>query len=182
MPRGKFKLMIQISPRLGSTKPPVAPPSPVSSSSSSSASSDSGDDNDSSSSTLEALEAEHESLTTMMEDLKKQMASIEIASTQINSQVETICKKAKEDDDVFDWEEEPLKPAKPAVEEWLSAHELPLKPTLRQFMGAVFDAAKSLDLATRIITLKKEDADVISAGQRRITVFELLGFLSELFE
>ena len=171
--------MIQISPRLGASKPPVAPPSPISSATSSSSSSVSGD---SSSSTLDALEADHESLTAMLEDLKKQMASIEVASTQINSQVETICKRAKEDDEVFDWEEEPLKPAKPAVEEWLSAHELPLKPTLREFMGGVFDAAKSLDLATRMITLKKEDADVISAGQRRITVFELLGFLSELFE
>jgi hypothetical protein len=168
-PRGKFKLMIQISPRLGASKAPPAPPSPLSS-----------DESDADS--LDALEAEHESLTTMMESLKQQMSSIETASKQINSQVNGICKKAKtEEESAFDWTHEPLTPLTPSIEEWLEEHDAPLKPTLKEFMSCVFDSAKSMDLATRIITFKKEDADILWGGQRRLTVFEILAYLQRIF-
>jgi hypothetical protein len=172
MPRGKFKLMIQISPRLGASKAPAAPPSPISSS-----------EDDSSIDSLDALEAEHESLTTMMESLKQQMSSIQAASKQINNQVSGICKKAKHDEELaFDWTSELMTPLKETTEEWLLDHGVSPKPTLKEFMSAVLDSAKSLDLATRTVTFKKEDADILWSGSRRLTIFEILSCLSELFE
>ncbi len=173
--------MIQISPRLGAAKPPpAAPPSPLSSlgeGDSAAASVDSGEvsDTDASSSA-----EPQESILNIMNDLKSQMASIEVASKELDGQVKQICRRAKEEQ--FDWAEEPLRPANKEVRSWLREHGLSDAPTLKEFMEAVFDSAKSLDLATRVITVRREDAAVLWSGQRRLTVFEILSNLSNLFE
>jgi hypothetical protein len=116
-----------------------------------------------------------------MKDLKGQMHSIEVASSALDMQVRNLCTKAKEADE-FDWSTERLRPHTAALAAWLAAAGLAAEPTLAEFVDAVLEAAESLDLATRIITLAEADAIVLMGGRRRFTVFELVAELPTLFE
>lgn len=174
MRRGNFKIMIQISPSLTGRATPAAPPSPISSS-------DSESEDSSSSSASGDVQ---ESLKDMMESLKQQMSSIESASRQIDGQMSTICNRAREEDSIatpMDWTKEQLVPLSDGVRDWLALKGVPDRPTLKEFMNAVLDAASSVDLESRCVTMSEEDAAVLWAGQRQITVFQMIGLLPVLF-
>lgn len=123
-------------------------------------------------------ESDQEGLETVLSDLKAQMESIRVASLQLTTHVVDLFQRAKRE--TVDWMREPLKPQE-HIEAWCAEHGLSSTPTLDEFIEACFTAAKSLDLESRIITFKKEDAEILWKGKRRIHVFELLSFVPTLF-
>jgi hypothetical protein len=182
--------MIQLSPALSATKAPARPPTPLTSDSSSD-DSDGGSISPHSSVTSSVEDGGSSSqgsrptspskLEKLMKNLKGQMHSIEVASSALDMQVRNLCTKAKEADE-FDWSTERLRPHTGALAAWLATAGLAAEPTLAEFVDAVLEAAESLDLATRIITLAEADAIVLMGGRRRFTVFELVAELPTLFE
>lgn len=195
MRKGRFKIMIQLSPALSAAKAPARAPSPISSDDddATSTSGDSGSISSSTSSVNDTTGVSSDAsrptspskLAKLMRDLKGQMHSIEVASSALDMQMRGLCDKASSAHaagEEFDWAAEPLKPRTAALAAWLAGAGLAAEPTLAEFIDAVLDAAESLDLATRIIELTAVDAAVLMGGRRRFTVFELVAEIPALFE
>jgi hypothetical protein len=123
--------------------------------------------------------SDHESVDSIMDELKKQMMTIDSISTQIETHVTHLYCRSKVE--TTDWMHEPLRP-KPHIAKWCGKHGLSYSPTLDEFTDACFKASKSIDLDTRTITFHKEDAAILWHGKRRITVFDMIAFVPSLFE
>ena len=119
-----------------------------------------------------------ESLTTVMKEFKEQMDQIETVSESIGKQVSHLYTRAKEE--TTDWLNEPLSP-KPPLKEWLKERGLTIRPTMEEFLDACYASAKSMDLESRVLVFGKADAAALWNGQRRLTVFEIIGLLPGLF-
>ena len=123
--------------------------------------------------------SDDESVGSIMDELKTQMATIDSISTQLETHVTDLYRRSKVE--TTDWMHEPLRP-KPHIAKWCGKHALPDSPTLDAFTDACFKAAKSIDLDTRTITFHKEDAAILWHGKRRMTVFDMIAFVPTLFE
>jgi uncharacterized protein YcaQ len=119
-----------------------------------------------------------ESIDTVLSELKAQMAQIDALSSTLTAHVTDLFQRTKQE--TTDWMKEPLRPRQ-HLEAWCAEHGLPVTPTLDEFIDACFTAARSMDLETRIATFKKEDAEVLWKGRRRISVFEILSSIPTLF-
>jgi hypothetical protein len=119
-----------------------------------------------------------ESLTTVMKEFKEQMDQIEKVSESISKQVTQLYARAKEE--TTDWLNEPLSP-RPLLKEWLKERGLTIRPTMEEFLDACYASAKSMDLESRVLVFGKADAAALWNGQRRLTVFEIIGLLPGLF-
>jgi len=117
-------------------------------------------------------------LDTVLSELKAQMEKIESISNELTTHVVDLFQRTKRE--TTDWMQEPLKPM-PHIEEWCASNGLSATPTLDEFVNACFVAARSMDLETRIATFKKEDAEILWKGRRRISVFEILSSIPTLF-
>jgi hypothetical protein len=126
----------------------------------------------------DSSDSDQEGLEKVLSDLKGQMASIETASHELTLHISDLFQRAKVE--TVDWMNEPLKP-RGFVKEWCTEHGLPATPTLNEFIDACFTAASFLDLETRVITFKKEDAEILWKGKRRISIFELISCIPTLF-
>jgi hypothetical protein len=115
-----------------------------------------------------------EELSSIMADLKGQMEELHQASNQIHKDVANLYKRAKQTD-----LEAPLH-LKPHVRDWLKKRGLPKQLTMSEFLDACYDAAKKIDLESRVITFHTEDAAVLWNGQRRLTVFDMVSLLPGL--
>jgi hypothetical protein len=140
--------------------------------------SESESDNDDSSDSEEArAELLHETIDTF----KHQMHQIYMASKAAEEQVARIALRAKED--AAEVQVQPLRP-RAATSAWLAERAergAKADPSLAEFMELCLDAAESQDLETRTITFSAADAAVLTGGQRRVTVFELLRLVPRLF-
>ena len=125
-----------------------------------------------------ATSDDDESLTTVMKEFKEQMDQIEKVSESISKQVTQLYARAKEE--TTDWLNEPLSP-RPPLKEWLKERGLTTRPTMEEFLDACYEAAKSMDLESRVLVFGKADAAALWNGQRRLTVFEIIGLLPGLF-
>ena len=123
-------------------------------------------------------DSEQESLDTVISELKEQMSKIESISNELTTHVTELFQRTKRE--TTEWMQEPLKPM-PHIEAWCISNGLPATPTLDEFINACFTAARSMDLETRIATFKKEDAEVLWKGRRRISVFEIVSSIPTLF-
>jgi hypothetical protein len=123
-------------------------------------------------------DSEQEGLDTVVSELKQQMTTIERVSNELTRHVTDLFQRTKRE--TTDWMHEPLMPM-PHVREWCSLHGISLTPTLDEFIEACFTAATFMDLETRIATFKKEDAEILWGGRRRISVFEILSSIPTLF-
>ena len=119
-----------------------------------------------------------ESITDVMSEVRAQMDQIEQVSKDITQTVEQLFARAKEE--TTDWLQEALIP-KPALSKWLAERGLPNRISMDEFLDICYDSAKSLDLDSRVITFHKADAAALWNGQRRMTVFDLVATLPELF-
>jgi len=113
-----------------------------------------------------------------MQEFKQQMAEIEASSGSLATQVTGLYARAKNAS--IDWLQEPLVPT-PALRTWLKQHELPLNPTMDEFLDICFDTAKTMDLESRVLTFSRADAAVLWDGLRRPTVFDMIGLIPKLF-
>jgi hypothetical protein len=125
-----------------------------------------------------ATSDDDESLTAVMKEFKEQMDQIEKVSESISKQVTQLYVRAKEE--TTDWLNEPLSP-RPPLKEWLKERGLTTRPTMEEFLDACYAAAKSMDLESRVLVFHKADAAALWNGQRRLTVFEIIGLLPGLF-
>jgi len=124
-------------------------------------------------------EQEGESVSDVFKDLKEQMAQVEKIAKALDTEVVSLYKRATAE--TVDWMNEPLQP-KSHIVEWCAAHGLPEKPTINEFTDACFAAAKSMDMESRIMTFRTPDAAILWGGQRRVSVFELVRRIPNLFE
>ena len=123
-------------------------------------------------------DSEQEGLDIVISELKRQMTTIEEVSNELTTHVTDLFQRTKRE--TTDWMHEPLIPM-PCVQEWCRVHGLSSTPTLDEFIEACFTAASFMDLETRIATFKKEDAEALWGGRRRISVFEILSSIPTLF-
>ena len=126
----------------------------------------------------EYSDSEQEGLEKVLSDLNAQMAMIDETSKNLTTHVIQLFQRAKRE--TVDWMQEPPKP-RAAVAAWCAQHGLSTTPTLDEFVDACLGAASFLDLETRIATFKKEDAEALWKGKRRISVFEIISFVPTLF-
>jgi hypothetical protein len=126
----------------------------------------------------DSSDSDQEGLEKVLSDLKGQMASIEVASHELTQHISDLFQRAKLE--TVDWMNEPLKP-RAFVEAWCLQHNVSATPTVNEFIDACFTAASFLDLETRVITFKKEDAEILWKGKRRISIFELISCIPSLF-
>jgi hypothetical protein len=123
-------------------------------------------------------DSEQEGLDTVISGLKEQMSTIERVSNELTAHVTDLFQRTKRE--TTDWMHEPLRPMA-HIEAWCIRNGLGSTPTLDEFIDACFAAASFMDLETRIATFKKEDAEVLWEGRRRISVFEILSSIPTLF-
>jgi delta 1-pyrroline-5-carboxylate dehydrogenase len=128
---------------------------------------------------LEELEGRGESLKVVMQGLVEQMAGLVREADATQGQVRAVFKRAKFQ--ATEWTQEPMKPRSAAVAAWCEAHALPLKPTLTEFFAAAIRAAKSVDLESRVLAFHRSDAKVLWSGETRLTVFDMIAQLPNLF-
>jgi len=119
------------------------------------------------------------SLSDVLSEFKQQMTQIESVTKNLDTHVIDLYRRAKYE--TVDWMQEPLK-ARAHIQKWCSLHGLPQNPTLDVFIDACFDAAVSIDLESRMITFKKDDAAILWNGRRRLSVFDIISAVPTLFE
>jgi hypothetical protein len=117
-----------------------------------------------------------EELSGIMADLKGQMEELHQVSKEIHRDVINLYRRAKDEKDL----DGPLHP-KAHVRDWLKKRGVTRNPTMSEFLDACYDAAKKIDLDSRVITFHAEDAAILWNGQRRLTVFDMVGLLPGLF-
>lgn len=122
---------------------------------------------------------EGESVSEVFNELKQQMSQIDAIAKSLDTQVIDLYRRSTAE--TVDWMNEPLR-ARPHIQKWCVAHGLSSKPTMDEFTEVCFEAAKSMDLESRMLTFQKEDAAILWDGQRRLTVFELIARIPTLFE
>lgn len=123
-------------------------------------------------------DSEQEGLEKVLSDLNAQMTTIQAASADLAIHISDLFQRAKVE--TVDWMNEPLKP-QPPVEAWCIKHGLSARPTLQEFIDTCFGIASFLDLETRVATFKKEDAEILWKGRRRISIFDLISSIPTLF-
>lgn len=125
-----------------------------------------------------ATDSDQEGLDTVISELKQQMNTIEHVTNEVTTHVTELFQRTKRE--TTDWMHEPLRPMQ-HVREWCRLHEVSLTPTLDDFIEACFTAAIFIDLESRIVTFKKEDAEILWEGRRRVSVFDILSSIPTLF-
>jgi len=155
----KFQIMITLSPRTKAMEKPAS-------------------DDDMSS--LEDLDDTGESLEAIIGELKAQMTTLDAACGEVRGQVKSLFRRARTEE--VRWMDDPLVPRQ-GLKEWLERRGLKEDTlTLRAFLDAVFSAATSMDLETRVLTFAKKDANALWAGQTRLTIFDVIAALPQLFQ
>jgi len=158
--------MIRLSPRLHAQRPPVPHHDEASSSS------------DSDIDSLEDLDGEGESLQNIIGELKEQITTLNVACGDIRGQVKSLFRRARTEE--VKWMDDPLKP-RLHLKGWLQQNGLGETPSLREFLNTVFSVATSMDLESRVLTFTKKDASVLWSGETRLTIFDIIAQLPQLF-
>lgn len=125
---------------------------------------------------LEGIES-NETLLDCFDELKEQMTTIYSNTGEVHRHVKSICRRIN--DDTTHWLDSPMKPKRHAAS-WIRRHGIPARPTVREFIGAVFAAATQMNLETRMLTFSEADAALW--GRPEISVFDLIEALPTLFE
>jgi hypothetical protein len=124
-------------------------------------------------------ESDGESVSDVLSELKLQMEKVDEITKSLDAHVSDLYRRAKSE--TVDWMNEPVKPRR-HIQRWCELHGLGTRPTIAEFTDVVLAAAWSLDLESRVLTFKKEDAAILWNGQRRLTVFDMVARVPTLFE
>ena len=136
-------------------------------------------DNTDANSSVHDSDSDGESVTEVLKELTTQMEQIDTISKSLDSHVLALYQRAKVE--TVDWMKEPLLP-RSHIQKWCALHGLSERPTIDEFTEACFAAAWSLDLESRMITFKKEDAAILWNGRRRLSVFDMISLIPSLFK
>ena len=129
-------------------------------------------------SALDLDDSDTESVGDVMSGLVSQMEQLVKASEKIDGAVLSLYERAKAETVV--WMHEPMRP-NPAVKAWCTKHRLPETPTIDALFTAVLAAAQSLDYESRMLTFRKQDADMLWQGQQRLSIYEVIAKVPMLF-
>jgi hypothetical protein len=124
-------------------------------------------------------DAEHESLTEVLETLKVQVSQLDMITRSLDKSVIDLFYRVK--CETTNWMEEPLRPES-RILAWCRKNNLPDTPTIEVFIEECFAHATSIDLETRMLTFTKEDAVVLWDGQQRVSIFDIIASLPRLFD
>lgn len=127
---------------------------------------------------LDLEDSDTESVGEVMSGLIQQMEQLTQASEKIDSAVLGLYARAKAETVV--WMQEPLRP-NPAVKAWCAKHRLPETPTIDELSDAILAAAQSLDYESRMLTFRRQDADMLWQGQQRLSIYEVIAKVPSLF-
>jgi hypothetical protein len=123
--------------------------------------------------------SDEESLTMVMSSFTEHMVSVDELTQALDSQVRNTLSRLKRE--TIDWLTEPLMP-KPPVKEWLEKHGQSSPISMEQFLDTCYSAAKTMDLESRMLTFSIDDAAVLCNARRRISLFDLVANLPNLFD
>ncbi len=119
-----------------------------------------------------------ESIVEVLANLRKQMDDVFGAAGSVRSQMKQLFRRAKTE--ITDWTVEPLQP-KPRIQKWLADRGV-TETTIEALLTAVFAAAESVDLESRVLTFKRPDAAALFQGERQVTLFDLIARVPEWVE
>jgi hypothetical protein len=129
-------------------------------------------------SSLELDDSDTESVGDVMSGLVAQMEQLVTASERIDDAVLNLYARAKAETVV--WMQEPLRPNR-AVKAWCAKHRLPETPTIDELFTAILAIAQSLDYESRMLTFRRQDADMLWQGQQRLSIYEVIAKVPTLF-
>lgn len=124
-------------------------------------------------------DAEHESLSEVLEVLKVQACQLDTITRSIDEGLLELFYRVK--CETTDWMTEPLRPESKILA-WCRKNNLPDTPSVDTFIDACFANATSIDLETRMLTFAKEDAVALWNGQQRVSIFEIIASMPRLFK
>ena len=124
-------------------------------------------------------DAEHESLSEVLEVVKVQVSQIETITRSLDKGILDLFYRVK--CETTDWMTEPLRP-ETKILAWCRKNNLPSTPSIDTFIEACFACATSIDLETRMLTFAKEDAVILWNGQQRLSIFEIIASVPRLFK
>ena len=123
-------------------------------------------------------DAEHESLSEVLETLKVQVSQLDVITRSLDNSILELFYRVK--CETTNWMEEPLRPESKILG-WCRKNNLPDTPTIDIFIEECFAHATSIDLETRMLTFTKEDAVVLWNGQQRVSIFDIIASVPRLF-
>jgi len=124
-------------------------------------------------------DAEHDSLSEMVEVLKVQVSQLDTITRSIDKGLVDLFYRVK--CETTDWMAEPLRPES-SILAWCRKNKLSDTPNVDSFIDACFANATSIDLETRMLTFTKEDAVVLWNGEQRVSIFEIIASMPRLFK
>ena len=137
------------------------------------------DDDASSATSTESSDLEE--LAEDMDTFKEQIHAMYVATERIGQQLLGVTARAVEEEEAAAAAARPPVPV-PAVKAWLATKDAPTMLTIKEYMEYFLDVAESLDLETRMVTFREEDAAILTGGRCSLEVYELLPILINCFQ
>jgi hypothetical protein len=125
---------------------------------------------------LELDDSDTESVSDVMSGLVAQMEQLVTASERIDDAVLNLYARAKAE--TVSWMHEPLKPT-PIVAAWCKKNRVEAT-TIDSLSDAIFAMAQ-MDYESRMLTFRRQDADMLWQGQQRLSIYEVIARIPTLF-
>jgi hypothetical protein len=119
-------------------------------------------------------ESDSESVGNVLDEFTQGVQSLEPSLDAIERQLQSIANRAKKLSDTTEWLDIPMNPATKEVKTWCRSKGIGSKPSLREWVAAILQAAILCDCETRSLLLLPEDAAIWSNHAPSIPFFTLL--------
>jgi hypothetical protein len=121
-------------------------------------------------------DSDSEPTSDIMSGLVEQMEELCHASEKIDGAILGLYARAKAE--TISWMHEPLKPT-PIVAAWCKKNRVEAT-TIDSISDAIFAVAQ-MDYESRMLTFRRQDADMLWKGQQRLSIYEVIARIPTLF-